>query len=286
MKSDTRALDIVFLGLAQNCEKFLPNFFSTINEISKKKNIRVFLGENGSEDLTFDLIQKNIILNEKINFIDTSFIEEFPDRIKRLSLARQKLKDHLFKTNLNPKFVCVLDLDEVISKNFTIELINNLENILERHKDKYFAVSLKSKPFYYDILNFESDEFPNNNILKIQNRKSIKSYYERKKFVYNVQNSLTKKGEFECISGFNGLCLYLYDDFIKSHYHDNSLNIIPEHLHLNRIIYKSTGKKIFVSCNYLKMPTEHKPINNIFYFLALKLSKYFLIFIKKFKILK
>ena len=286
MKSDARTIDIVFLGLAQNCEKFLPNFFSTINEISKKKNIRVFLGENGSEDLTFDIIQKNIILNEKINFIDTSFIEEFPDRIKRLSLARQKLKDHLFKTNLNPKFVCVLDLDEVISKNFTIELINNLENILERHKDKYFAVSLKSKPFYYDILNFESDEFPNNNILKIQNRKSIKSYYERKKFVYNVQNSLTKKEEFECISGFNGLCLYLYDDFIKSHYHDNSLNIIPEHLHLNRIIYKSTGKKIFVSCNYLKMPTEHKPINNIVSFLAFKLSKYFLIFIKKLKIIK
>ena len=286
MKSDTRKIDIVFLGLAKKCEKFLPIFFSAINEITKKKNIRVFLGENGSEDLTFDLIQKNIVLNDKINFIDTSFIEEFPDRIKRLSLARQKLKDHLFQANLNPKFVCVLDLDEVISKNFTIELINNLENILERHKDKYFAVSLKSKPFYYDILNFESDEFPNNDILKIQNSKSIKSYYERKKFVYNVQNSLTKKAEFECISGFNGLCLYLYGDFIKSHYYDDGLNIIPEHLHLNRIIHKSTGKKIFVSCNYLKMPTEHKPINNIVFFLALKLSKYFLIFIKKFTIIK
>ena len=62
MKSDTRKIDIVFLGLAQNCEKFLPIFFSAINEISKKKNIRVFLGENGSEDLTFDLIQKNIVL--------------------------------------------------------------------------------------------------------------------------------------------------------------------------------------------------------------------------------
>ena len=37
MKSDARTIDIVFLGLAQNCEKFLPNFFSTINEISKKK---------------------------------------------------------------------------------------------------------------------------------------------------------------------------------------------------------------------------------------------------------
>ena len=286
MKSDTRKIDIVFLGLAQNCEKFLPIFFSAINEISKKKNIRVFLGENGSEDLTFDLIQKNIILNEKINFIDTSFIEEFPDRIKRLSLARQKLKDHLFQANLNPKFVCVLDLDEVISKNFNIELINDLENTLNRYKNKYFAVSLKSEPFYYDILNFESDEFPNNNILKIQKNKSIKSYFERKKFIYDVQDSLTKKGEFECISGFNGLCLYLYDDYIKSNYHDNGPNIIPEHLHLNRIIYKSTGKKIFVSRNYLKMPTEHKPIKNLVHFLVIKFLKYLLIFIKKFKIIK
>ena len=43
MKSDTRAIDIVFLGLAQNCEKFLPSFFRAIKEISKKKNIRSFL---------------------------------------------------------------------------------------------------------------------------------------------------------------------------------------------------------------------------------------------------
>ena len=175
----------------------------------------------------------------------------------------KNLKTHLIDRNINPKFVCVVDLDDVLNENFNSDLINDLSIILEKNDDKYFGVSLSSKPYYYDILNFESDEYPNNDILKIQNSRSIKSYYERKKFVYNVQNSLTKKGEFECISGFNGLCLYLYGDFIKSHYYDDGLNIIPEHLHLNRIIHKSTGKKIFVSCNYLKMPTEHKPINNI-----------------------
>ena len=51
-------LEIIFLGLAQNCQNFLNNFFNKIDQISKKKNIKVFIGENGSDDYTFDLIQK------------------------------------------------------------------------------------------------------------------------------------------------------------------------------------------------------------------------------------
>ena len=35
-------IDIAFLGLAQNCEKHLPKFFSVIKEISQKKKIKFF----------------------------------------------------------------------------------------------------------------------------------------------------------------------------------------------------------------------------------------------------
>ena len=281
MEHSLTSIDIVFLGLAQNCEKHLVKFFNLINEIYKKKKIKVFIGENGSQDFTFDVIQKNISLNDKIHFIDTTFIEEFSDRIKRLALARQELKNHLLKENINPKFVCVVDLDDVLNNNFNSDLINDLSIILEKNDDKYFAVSLSSKPYYYDILNFESDEFPNKGVKQLQNNRSIKSYSARKKYIYDVQKSLTKKTTFDCISGFNGLCMYIYKDFIQSDYLEDNDDPTPEHLYLNRILCVKTGKKILVTENLLRMPQEHKPLNNIFLFIVEKLYKYISIYFKK-----
>ena len=173
-----------------------------------------------------------------------------------------------------------MDLDDVLNKNFNTELINNLQNLLEKYKNKYFGISLNSEPFYYDILNFESEEFPNNDVKQLQNNRSIKSYNDRKKFIYNVQKSLTQKKKFDCISGFNGLCLYLYDDFIKSDYLEKKVNTTPEHLHLNRKLYKITGKRILVTENMLQMPIEHKPLDNIFLFVSEKLVKYISLYFK------
>lgn len=48
--------DIIFLGLAQNCEKFLPKIFGQIDKIAEKKKVKVFIGENSSDDFTLDLI--------------------------------------------------------------------------------------------------------------------------------------------------------------------------------------------------------------------------------------
>jgi hypothetical protein len=285
MQEDQTKVDIAFLGLAQNCEKHLPKFFNVINDISLKKNVKVFIGENGSNDYTFDVIQKNISFNNKITFIDTTFIEQFSDRIKRLALARQKLKNYLVDANINPKFVCVVDLDDVLNKNFNKDLIENLSKTLEKSNEKYFGISLNSEPYYYDILNFESDEFPNKEIKQLQNNKSLKSYSERRKFIYSVQKALTKKKFFDCISGFNGLCIYTYKDFIQSDYLEKSNDPTPEHLYLNRTLSYKTGKKILVTENLLQMPQEHKPLDNIFLFIMEKLYKYIAIYLRKFKLL-
>ncbi len=275
-------IDIAFLGLAQNCEKHLPKFFSVIKEISQKKKIEVFIGENGSDDFTFGVIQKNIADNNKnINFIDTTFIEEFDDRIKRLALARQTLKNILIQSNLKPKFVCVVDLDDVLNHNFNSNMIENLIVLLDEKKDQYFGISVNSKPYYYDILNFESDEFPNRYMKKLQNNKSIKSYNDRRNFIYKVQHLLTKKKFFDCISGFNGLCIYRYEEYIKSDYVENAKDQTPEHLFFNRYLNKTLDKKILVTNNFFKMPDEHKPLNNIFQFVFEKFLKYTNIYYKK-----
>ena len=277
-------VDIAFLGLAQNCSKYLPKFFDVIKDISLSKNVEVLIGENGSDDYTFEVIQKNIDVNNKITFVDTTFIEQFPDRIKRLALARQKLKNYLIDRNINPKFVCVVDLDDVLNKNFNRDLIDNLLKILENDNNKYFGVSLNSEPYYYDILNFESDEFPNKGVKQLQNNRSINSYPARKKFIYSVQKSLTKKKKFDCISGFNGLCLYIYKDFIQSDYLEKNNDPSPEHLYLNRNLCHKTGKRILVTENLLQMPQEHKPLDNIFLFVMEKLFKYISIYFKKLRL--
>ena len=52
-------LDIIFLGLAQNCGKYLPTFFNTIDKISNRKKLKFFIGENGSNiDFTLMLFKK------------------------------------------------------------------------------------------------------------------------------------------------------------------------------------------------------------------------------------
>lgn len=174
-------IDIAFLGLAQNCEIYLDNFFKVLNEVKKKNSIKVLIGENNSNDLTFDKIQSNILINDDIQFIDTTFIEKFNDRIERLALAREELKVTLEKLDISPKFVCVVDLDDVLNSNFNANTIYDLIETLQKNKSKYFAISVKSKPYYYDILNFESDEFINHNVKSLQNNKKINSYVDRKK---------------------------------------------------------------------------------------------------------
>tara|TARA_A100001015_G_scaffold231373_1_gene261951 strand:+ start:6222 stop:7079 length:858 start_codon:yes stop_codon:yes gene_type:complete len=283
MNNSKDNLDIVFLGLAQNCEKYLDNFFDLINKIKTKINLKVIIGENGSNDFTFDKIQQNIKHNKDILFVDTTFIEDYENRIKRLALARQKLKEVLVENNFKPKFICVVDLDDVISQNFDEVLINTLMNILNKNSDNYFAASLSSTPYYYDILNFESDEFPNLSIKKLQNNKSINSYKDRKKYIYDVQKKLTIDGNLECISGFNGMCIYLFSDFVRSNYIKNKSveDPDPEHLFFNRFIHKTTGKKILITNNYLKMPDEHRPLSNFTFFIIQKLFKYISIYIRK-----
>ena len=279
--------DLIFLGLAQNCEKYLPNIFNQIKEISKNYRLKVLIGENGSTDNTFSEIQKELLSQEQtlnLDFVDTTFIEKYSNRIVRLAKARQKLLDCIKKNNIIAKYVCVIDLDNVLDKSSIEENIKKMILILEKNKNQYFAVSAKSDPFYYDILNFENHENMNIGILELMNNKKISSYFERKKKIYSLQKKLTKLGNIEAISSFNGMCLYNFSEYIKSTYccTDSTKKIIPEHLRLNRIIARNTGKKILVSKDIiLKMPKEHKPLFNIFIFLIVKIFKYLSLFTKK-----
>ncbi len=274
--------DIIFLGLAQNCEQHIDKFFNIIEILSHKLKLHVMIGENNSNDFTFDKIKKfQNKTKVDFKFVDTTFIEQYPDRIKRLASARQKLKENILELKIESDYVCVVDLDDVLNNNFNDKLIHSLIEILKINRLKYFAVSVSSKPYYYDILNFESSEFPNLNIKQLQNNRTLNSYTNRKKYIYDVQKKISKKKSFECISAFNGLCLYIYEDFIKSSYLEDSIDVTPEHLYLNRNINKVSNKSILVTDFHLQMPNEHKPIGNILSFIFEKIFKFASIFLLK-----
>ena len=186
--------DIIFLGLAQNCEQHIDKFFNIIEILSNKLKLYVMIGENNSNDFTFDKIKKfQNKTKVDFKFVDTTFIEQYSDRIKRLASARQKLKQNIFDLKIESDYVCVVDLDDVLNNNFNDKLIYSLVEILKINKLKYFAVSLSSKPYYYDILNFESSEFPNLNIKQLQNNRTLNSYTNRKKYIYDVQKKISQK---------------------------------------------------------------------------------------------
>ncbi len=281
--------DLIFFGLGQNCQPYISYFFLEAKKISQKYKTKLIIGENGSTDHTFYEIQKELLKQDQLlnlDFVDTTFVEKYSNRVVRLSKARQKLFDHMITKNIQSKYICVIDLDNVLEESSIEENIKKMIKILEKNKNKYFGVSAKSAPYYYDILNFESEENLNSNILEIMNNKRISSYGLRKEKIYFLQNKLTRLGNVEAISAFNGMCLYFFNEYIQSNYYclDNDGNIIPEHLNLNRIIAKNTQKKILVSKDIiLKMPQEHRPLFNIFIFLIVKIFKYFSSF-KKSKI--
>jgi hypothetical protein len=273
--------DLIFFGLGQNCQQYISFFLAEAKKISQKYKTKLIIGENGSTDDTFSEIQKELLNQDQpldLDFVDTTFVEKYSDRVVRLSKARQKLLDHIKKKNIQAKYICVIDLDNVLDQSLIEENIKKMILILEKNKKQYFAVSAKSKPYYYDILNFEDQENSNLDILDLMNDKKISSYFKRKKKIYFLQDKLTRLGNIESISSFNGMCLYFFNEYIKSTYYclDSNGKIIPEHLNLNRIIARNTGKKILISEDILlSMPAEHKPLFNIINFLTSKIYKYF-----------
>ena len=158
--------DIIFTGLAQNCEIHIDKFFKIYNEIKKKYKALAVISENNSNDYTFDKIIKQTNEDNTIRFIDSTFIEGFNDRVHRLANARQQQKDYINSQKIKAKFVIVIDLDDVLDFKFDYIRFESLINFLTNNKNKYFALSVKSLPYYYDILNFESMSFPNTDVKK------------------------------------------------------------------------------------------------------------------------
>jgi hypothetical protein len=281
--SNNKKYDFIFLGLGQNIEKTIHSFFEFLEKLhhqSHYKKICMIIGENGSLDNTKELLRtyKNDFF--ELIVVDTSLISKIKNRILRITQGREMLKNFVARNKMFSTFVSVVDLDDVINLEIDIKNFCMAVKTLEENKDTLFAISSKSKPYYYDMLNLIIPNYYETDILSELQKKIFNFYGVRKKNVYEPQMKITSMRDVDTISSHNGLCVYLYDDYVASSYISNyndreeSKYITPEHIVFNKLIH-SKSKKFVRMTNLinLKTPYEHLPFRTFksFFWIKLKL---------------
>jgi len=262
---------IAFSGLAQNCSKSLPNFFTFLNEIDDDfKKIYLLIGENESKDNTLEILKnyKNKKITKKI--INTSFMMQYTHRLEKMAKGRNHISKLLKKLKLD--YIIWLDLDEVLKNGINRNEFLNSIKILKKRND-LFGVSAISHPYYYDILSLRIEGYFMKNIYYISKiRNILTGYILRKKYIYNIQKKINKLEKLS-ISSFNGMCIYKFkyykhSKYVKFNKSNKEYREKNEHVTFNEIIYKKFKKYILINKNLiLSMPSQHYPYSNFFSFL-------------------
>lgn len=256
--------DIVFLGLAKNVEKTILGFLKSCENLSLSGlKICLIIGENGSDDKTRNILQNFKTSNFNLIFLKTDFLNIYKNRIIRLSNGREHLKNYVIQNRIISKFVAVVDLDSVLSEGIVkIDFLDAIQT-LKKRQNEIFAISVKSKPYYYDMLPLIIKDYYEYDVYKIQTTFSLINFYKlRKLYIYNFQKKITKMRDVLTISSHNGLTIYFYENYIMSSYIKSSKEIKSEHINFNLSIHKKTNKYILMT-NKLNLitPSEHMPLN-------------------------
>jgi hypothetical protein len=250
--------DFVFLSLARDCAATIPSFLELLEALrAEGLSVVAFVGENGSRDGTRKLLQQ-AETSGRIVLVPTPFMAGERDRLKRMALGRERLKSEFEAANLEPRFVCVLDIDNVIAWPPSIAALLAAASKLERQG--IFGVSATSRPHYYDLLAFQDDHRSFDTLLEdlAGSRSNIFAYY---RFfcsrIYPHQRALTDDREIECASAFNGLCLYRTDAYRLGSYLQPGPSIC-EHLVFNRRLADITGARMLIDPGLiLHTPVDH-----------------------------
>jgi hypothetical protein len=259
-------LRIAFLGLAQNCEKTLPNARYLFEEIwARGHDIEIFIGEDGSKDLTRSILDQYEKDFSKVSIVDTLCMSKIADRLERMAHGRELLKNTSAQSHQNApyEYVIVCDLDNVFKEKVDVNSILLAIRTLGRGND-LFAVSAKSKPYYYDILALHDPSWFNHDAsryFKFMSKVPLGKAVLIGVFIFPWQILLTAIGDFNAHSSFNGLAIYKANEFFQASYIQPAALAAPcEHVVLNRTIARKTGQRIR-SLEYLlvSMPPEHGP---------------------------
>ena len=255
---ETARRDFVFLALARDCAATIPTFLAFLDTLRRNGiGVRAFVGENGSRDGTGALLAHAQERGD-IVLVPTPFMADEPDRLKRMALGRERLKKVFEASGAEARFVCILDLDNVLATPPTLPALLAAVSKLER--PGVFGVSATSRPHYYDLLAFEDQHRSFETLLVdlAKSRTGIFAYYRFfSSRIYPHQQALTDDREIACISTFNGLCLYRTDIYRLGSYLRAGPSIC-EHLVFNRHLASLTGGTMLIDPGLvLGTPADH-----------------------------
>lgn len=257
-RNSTPHRDFVFLALARDCAGTIPNFLSFLETLRRDGlSVAAFVGENGSRDGTRALLQRAQAQGE-ITLVPTPFMADEPRRLRRMALGRQQLKSELETSGIEPRYVCVLDIDNVIVSPPSPRALLAAASKLGRQG--VFGVSATSRPHYYDLLAFEDEHRSFETLLDelVKSRIDIFTYYRFfRSRIYPHQRVLSDDREIMCTSTFNGLCLYRGATYRLGNYLQDGSNIC-EHLLFNRRLADLTGGSMLIDPGLiLRTPKDH-----------------------------
>jgi hypothetical protein len=147
------SLKIIFCGLAQNCEFFLPSVFKNIDRISElATDVGYIFIENDSSDATKKILIDWGRSKTNFTFLNMDGLGQLPIRTLRLEYLRNAYVQFIKN---DPKlnqfdYLIVLDMDDVNSSGLDISKISESIEFLEQEKDRagVFANQLGT---YYDM---------------------------------------------------------------------------------------------------------------------------------------
>ena len=233
---------VAIIGAARDVGDSFLKLFSVINSSFKIfKEIQFFISENNSIDSTKETLVKLSKENKNFNIIlledDINLVKYKTERIAR---ARNMALDAVIKSEFNPDYIAVLDLDH-INLGLTSDSLLSCWN----HKN-WNAMFANQPEGYYDIYALRHDLW--------SPRDWLIDYFELEKDLgkklamdlsLNSKRIKIKKNAdlIPVNSAFGGLGIYTFDEVIKTRYVGLSETGDPicEHLSVNLAIKKNGG---------------------------------------------
>lgn len=252
---------IGILALARDCEATLPSFISWLKDLEQEGFSSVtWVGENGSSDRTRQLLEA--ASSSSFIVLDTSFMSDVPSRLARMAMGREALLQAAVRADLDAQFICVADLDNVMTSPPTPVVLRSALHYL--NDPLIFAVGATSDPFYYDLLSFlaEGHDYRSLQAEIEKAKKHLMTYFQfHRDKIYSNQKRLTITSPLACVSSFNGLCLYRKEEFFQGTYRSYDEANVCEHVNFNLSLARRTGKTMLIVPELrLAMPRDHGPV--------------------------
>lgn len=196
---------IAILGCAKNCSKYISDTINNMHKICNMfKDYHIFIYENDSLDNT-DTLVREFSKHPKVTGKTERGIR-INKRTWSIAYARNILLKMLIKSNFNPEYVMIMDMDDVGSKNIN-DKINFVKKAIKcrEHWDAIFP------PVTYDMWAFRCKGCVIN-YHQLPDR--YKHYY--KQAIKNLKYD--NNGLVQVYSTFNGIGMYKYKLYIKGYY--------------------------------------------------------------------